>query len=132
MKALIVEDDMSCTIILHKMLQKYGNCTTAQNGKQAIRAIAQALLDQDPFDLICLDIMMPEMDGHDALRKIRAAEGVASVGPENASRIVMMTALNDIKNVARAFGEFADAYLVKPIDPAKLETLLATFGIVPV
>ena len=64
-KTLIVEDDFACRKALQIFLSEYGNCFIAVNGCEAVEAVRQALDEDQPYDLICLDIMMPEMDGHE-------------------------------------------------------------------
>ncbi len=120
MKTLIVEDDFTSRLLLQELLKSYGQSHIAVNGKEAIEAVRIALEANEPYDLICLDIMMPEMDGQEALGKIRAQEEVRGTISSNGAKILMTTALNDIKNVSSAYGSLCDGYLVKPIDNARL------------
>jgi two-component system chemotaxis response regulator CheY len=71
LKILIVEDDLITRRILTQILSKIGQCDTATNGNEAVRLFRRALKKQDPYDLICMDIMMPETNGHQAIQKIR-------------------------------------------------------------
>jgi two-component system chemotaxis response regulator CheY len=64
--------------------------------------------------------MMPEMDGQEALRAMRAQEDALSLPPSRAAKIVMTTALRDLDNVTNAYRELCDGYLVKPIRRDKL------------
>ena len=75
MKALIVEDDFTSRLLLQGLLQPFGVCHVCINGKEAVEAFKIALDQKEPYDLVCLDIMMPEMDGQTALKEIRAIEG---------------------------------------------------------
>jgi two-component system, chemotaxis family, chemotaxis protein CheY len=120
MKTLIVEDDFTSRLLLQKLLKSYGPLHTANNGKEAVEAVQLALFKDEPYDLICLDIMMPEMDGQEALRQIRALEEATGITSTHGAKIVMTTALGNIKNVATAYRELCDGYLVKPIDKARL------------
>jgi two-component system, chemotaxis family, chemotaxis protein CheY len=130
MKALIVEDDFTSRLLLQKLLAPYGESHIAVNGKEAIDAYRQAVILEEPYDLICLDIMMPEMDGITALREIRLAETSQGLLEGEGARVVMVTALKDMKNVSTAYNEFCDGYLVKPIDRAKLIETLTEFGLI--
>ena len=120
MKVLIVEDDFTSRILLQKLLSPYGECHIAVNGKEAVFAFREALEAGHPYDLVCLDIMMPEVDGHAALKEIRSLEEAWDIVSTHGAKIIMTTALGDIKNVAGAYHGLCDGYLVKPIDKAKL------------
>ena len=74
MKYLIVEDDFAARRLLQRYLSNYGDCDIAVDGNEAVEAFRQAVDEKEPYDLICLDIMMPNMDGHEALKVIRQIE----------------------------------------------------------
>lgn len=124
MKTLIVEDDFTSRLILQEFLKSYGPCHVAVNGKEAVDAVRAALDTGEPYNLVCLDIMMPEQDGHEALKHIRAEEKQRETIYTDGAKIVMTTTLGDIKNVSEAYGNFCDGYLTKPIGKhALLDTL---------
>ena len=128
MKTLIVEDDFTSRLLLQKILSPFGECTLATNGEEAVQAFMDSKTQSAaPYDLICLDIMMPGMDGQTALGKIREIEKDVGIEHGKGAKIIMMTALKDKKNVMTAFYEFCDAYMVKPIDKAKLMEHLRNF-----
>ena len=120
MKTLIVDDDFTMRLLLQEILKVYGPAHIAVNGKEAIAAVRIAREDGEPYNLICLDIMMPEMDGQEALKAIRDEEKKDGVDIGEGVKIVMTSALSDGKNVMKAFRELCDAYVVKPIDKMKL------------
>ena len=124
MRILIVEDDMTSRLLLRKMLEPFGTCDVAVNGKEAVEACRQAHASGAPYALVCMDIMMPEMDGQAALKAIRADEEALSLPPSKAAKVVMTTALRDLDNVTNAYRELCDGYLVKPILREKLVELL--------
>jgi two-component system chemotaxis response regulator CheY len=127
MKALIVEDDFTGRLLLQTFLSRYGECHVAVNGKEAVEAFRAASQAGQAYDLICMDIMMPEMDGQAALRKIRGCEEAQGIPSDRGVKIIMTTALDDMKSVFRSFHELCDAYLTKPIDTAKLLGYLQSF-----
>lgn len=120
MKTLIVEDDRTSMILLKEILKPYGPIFFANDGQEALEAVHEALKKNDPYDLICMDIMMPGMDGQTALRKIRELEESQGIYSSDGSKIVMVTTLGNMDNLSRAFGNLCDAYLVKPIGKKKL------------
>jgi two-component system, chemotaxis family, chemotaxis protein CheY len=125
MKILIVEDDLTSRFVLKKMLTPYGECDAVVNGREAVEAFNLALETKVPYDLICLDIMMHEMDGRTALRLIRQSEKDSDIHPKNEVKIVMMTALDSPDEVIDAYYRGACThYLVKPIEKLKLLNVL--------
>ena len=130
MKSLIVEDDFTSRLLLQKLLEPYGERHIAVNGKEAVLACRIARESGQPYDLVCLDIVMPEMDGRSALKAIRAEEKASGVLPGAGPKIVMTTALNDMENVKTAYRELCDGYLVKPINKRKLLELINEVNLV--
>lgn len=84
----------------------------------------------EPYDLICMDIMMPEMDGQDALKQIRQMEEENGIFSSEGVKVIMTTALDDIKNINNAFHHLCDGYLTKPINKDALLENLHTLGLI--
>lgn len=129
MKALIVEDDFTSRLLLQELLRPYGQSHVAVNGREAIKAMKTALEAKEPYALICLDIMMPEIDGQQALVEIRHLEDQYGFALGQGAKILMTTALYDKNNVMQAFRSQCDGYLVKPFEKAKLLGYLHQFGL---
>lgn len=130
MRTLIVEDDFTSRILLQSLLSKYGECHIAVNGKEALAAFRAAQENGQKYDLICMDIMMPEMDGQVAVKEIRDLEAAGGTLSTRGVKIIMTTALDDVKNVVQSFKSLCDAYLFKPIDTGKLLAHLRDFHLV--
>ncbi|MCH5333417.1 MAG: response regulator [Agathobacter sp.] len=124
MKILLAEDDFVTRKFMSKFLSKYGECDVTVDGMEAVDAYMMALEDDDPYDLVCLDIMMPVMDGYQALVEIRNLEKAHNVPEERQAKIIMATALNEEKNVKMAFDLGCTVYSGKPIDQVKFEQAL--------
>jgi two-component system chemotaxis response regulator CheY len=124
MKTLIVDDDIFNCKLLQSILKNYGECSIAMSGISAIQLFEEALKTGEPFDLVCLDIMMPEKDGYETLREMHALEQNQTSQLGKRSRIIMVTALEEQENKAKAFYENCDGYLVKPVERKLLEEML--------
>jgi two-component system chemotaxis response regulator CheY len=130
MKMLIAEDDFTCRIVLQEMLSEFGTTHVAVNGNEAIEAVHVARDKGEPYDLICLDIMMPELDGQEALNQIRNLEEEHGILSTNGAKILMSTALDDIKNVSNAYNKLCDGYLAKPYNRQQLIDTLRGMGLI--
>lgn len=114
MRTLIVDDDLTSRLVLEDILSRYGTVHACEDGGDAVAAVRRELERGAPYDLICMDIMMPKMSGIEALQMIRAAE--AGVDPNHRSKVIMITGSEDAGFVSQAFHQFCDAYIVKPVD----------------
>jgi len=129
MKILVVEDDFASRKLLLVLLSKYGECDMACNGVEGLEAYLLALESGEKYDLITLDIMMPEMNGHEVLKRIRTVELDRQLDPVC---IMMTSALSDSENILSAFKNQCEAYLRKPISKNELSKKLVELGLIPV
>jgi len=116
MNILIAEDDYISRKFLYTVLAAHGTVKLACNGREAVDMYLKSLSESRPFDLVCLDIMMPEMDGVEALKAIRAIESEWPGSGLKQAKIVMTTALADKPFVIKALKYGCDGYVLKPID----------------
>lgn len=129
MRVLIVDDDFYCRNMLHEIMKPYAQCDIAVNGEEAVFAFKKGLESGNSYDLICLDLMMPEMDGQQALREMRAIEKDFKVEEDGAVKVIVTTMLDDRKETHDAFFlGGATSYLVKPIEEDKLVKELKNLG----
>jgi two-component system, chemotaxis family, chemotaxis protein CheY len=129
MKSLIVEDDPTSRFMLQQLLMPFGEVCLAEKGTEAIGAFVIARRKRAPFDLVCLDIMLPEMDGQEVLRTIRSLEETEGILRGDGVKVIMTTVLDDKDHIFSSFREFCDGYLIKPFDKAKLMEHLNNFGL---
>lgn len=129
MKSLVVDDDFSNRLLLQRFLVGLGEVHIAVNGSEAIEAVRAALAEHQPYDVICLDIVMPGVDGHVALAEIRRLEAEHRVPQARAAKVAMTSALDGKEHVLGAFREQADAYLVKPVRKDKLLETVRGWGL---
>ena len=130
MRFLVVDDDFTTRQLVQRLLHPYGNVDVATDGEEAVHAFINALNDKDPYSLITLDILMPHSNGQQALREIREIEKERGILPQDQVRIVMISGLDDCKELHDAFflGD-ATSYLVKPINHKLLLDELGKLGL---
>ena len=131
-KFLIVDDDGVCRAVLADILSRYGQCHFAVNGRQAVDMVQQTLDDGRPYDLICLDLLMPGIDGHDVLSAIRQSESQHGVYCTDGAKVVIVTSQYDSKHCIQAFREGCESYLTKPIREPKLLEILRQLELIEV
>lgn len=130
MKCLIVEDDFISRRVLKELLSPLFDCDIAINGEEAVASFRLAHEGKHPYDLICMDIMMPGVDGQEALRRIRELEKDMGVPPKLEAKVVMTTALDDPRTVVQSYYKCgATSYIVKPIGKQKLMRELQQLGL---
>ncbi len=125
MKILLAEDEVNMRIVQSELLKKYGEVDIACNGLEAV-ALAAHYVHKEYYDLICLDIQMPELDGLKALEEIREIEKNAGI---KEAIIIMMTASEENTDILNSFHSKCDSYLIKPINKLKIENELNNIGI---
>lgn len=128
MRALIAEDEFVGRKLLSTFLSPLFKVDIVVNGQEAIDAYKMAIEEGSPYEVILMDIMMPEVDGIAALGKIRKFE--KDNGIAKPAKAIMTTALDDAKTVIRSFHDVeASAYIVKPVVREKLYDELEKLGL---
>jgi len=131
-KCLIVEDEFAARRLMQRYLSSYGDCDVAVDGYEAIEAFTQAMEEKETYDLICLDIMMPNLDGYEALTAIRKIESEHGIAGLDCVKVIMATALEGSKNIMKAFRQGCEAYIVKPVEKEKLLAEIEKLGLIEV
>ncbi len=132
LKALVIDDDIVCRNRLKMLLSEFFDCTFACDGKKGLSIYEQSQDEQDPFDLITLDINMPEMNGHETLEAIRNVERQHGIGGLDVVKVIMTTSESSSKHVFAAFREGCEAYVVKTEMGEKLLDAVVQLGLLKV
>lgn len=128
MKTLVVDDDFGCSKLLKQVLSEYGSCDIASNGILAIELFEKAWQNGDPYNLLCLDISMPGLNGHQVLRHIRLWEADNEVA--NQAKVLMITGFGDPQTIMLSFKERCEDYLIKPFSITKLIEKICALGLI--
>ena len=129
MKILIVDDELTSRELLKAMLAPYGECHICESGREAVKTFKRSEDQGERFELICLDIMMPEMGGHETLREIRKIEAARQDENSPRTKVIMTTALGDAQNIMDAVKSGDDAYIVKPVGKETLIKRMKELGL---
>ena len=108
MRILLAEDDFVTRKFMTNFLSKYGECDVTVDGLEAVDAFTMALDEENPYDLVCLDIMMPVMDGYELVSSLREAN--------NNIPVLMITAKGEYDDMRQGFLSGTDDYMVKPVN----------------
>lgn len=120
MRVLIAEDDFASRKYISQFMKKFGDVDITVDGAEAVDAFLMAVEDKEYYDLVCLDIMMPNMNGVEALQAMRAIEAEYRLEKADICKIIMMSALNETEYVQRASKLGCNGYANKPVSLDKL------------
>lgn len=130
MKCLVIDDEDFSRDFVVTLLSEFGECEEAAGGTEAIGKFTAALENNQPFDLIILDIMMAEMNGHETAKALRIIEKEHSVEINKKAKIVMLTALNSPEDAMESFfSAQSAAYIIKPVSREKLVEVISKLGL---
>jgi len=132
LRCLIVEDDELSRELLALQMEPYAQCDLAENGREGLDRFTAALQAGEPYHLILLDIVMPEMDGFEAAKAIRRHEEQHGVTIDKGVNIVVLSSLSTPQDVIQAYvAAQSSAHLVKPVQPEKLVKTLRKLDLIP-
>jgi two-component system chemotaxis response regulator CheY len=130
MRILIAEDDFVSRRYITKVMSEFGECDVTVDGMEALDVFLMSLDEGKYYDLICLDIMMPLLDGVKALKTIRKLEEERNIPNEKRAKVIMTTALSNSEDVLGSFDSGSEAYAVKPLDVAKIKEVLRLWKLI--
>lgn len=129
MKILIVEDESTSLAVIHSILSRFSHhIDSVSNGIDALSKVKEALVLGESYDMICLDLILPTIDGFAVLKGIRKYESEILKDDMVKSRIVIISAISKSEFVNKGLALGADAYLVKPLKRERLEAVVAGIG----
>lgn len=125
---LVIDDQMTTRMLLRCMLETYGEVVEAKAGKEGVALFGAALADGAPFQMVCVDLGLPDIDGNQVLEQLRAVEVQQQV---RAPATIVVVSGNDTEEArGDALERSADAYLTKPVSYESMFALLARIGAV--
>jgi len=131
MRTLIVDDSALNRSALNKLLAPLGQADVAADGNEALETFIKAYQENEPYEIVFLDISMPGMDGHQTLDELRKYEKSIGVAGLDAAKVIMTTSEKSSKHILGAFREGCEGYLVKPVTRESLYRLLLSINAIP-
>lgn len=132
LKALVIEDDEVCRERLKMLLGEHFHCTFGEDGLKGFELYKRSLVEQEPFDLVTLDINMPRMNGHETLEAIRRLESRYNIEGLGGVKVIMITSEDGNNHIFSSFRQGCEAYVVKSDMGDKLLDQLAKLGLLKV
>lgn len=130
MKTLIVEDNPVNSLFVQKILSVMCECDIASNGHDAIQYFSDAIDENKPYNIVCLDIVMPGADGQEVLKEIRRLETDKGIKSSDEAKVIMLTSVDDPDIIKDTIEQGASDYLVKPILKDELLDKIRAFGFI--
>ncbi len=113
-RALIVEDVFLIQRVIERFIEPYGTFRVSNNGKEALKIYAEYFFNGEAFNLVCLDIYLPEMNGLKVLKHIREFEKEIHLSEDERSKIVIISSVTHPGTLQQAYDLGCDYYITKP------------------
>ncbi len=113
-RALIVEDVFLIQRVIERFIEPYGTFRVSNNGRSALKEYAEYFFNGDAFNLVCLDIYLPEVNGLEVLKHIRDFEKEIRLSEEERSKIIIISSVTHPGTIQQAYDLGCDYYITKP------------------
>ncbi len=120
MRTLIVEDECTCARVLVRATEQFGDVTVVDSAEAGFVEFERAFQTDNPFDLLCLDVNLPGLDGIELLDEVRRVEEENGIVGADGVKVVMTTGEDNTETFVDAAEAGCTSYLIKPVDPKKL------------
>jgi two-component system chemotaxis response regulator CheY len=116
--------------ILHTFFSEFAACDAAENGYDALVLFKKAIMDGNPYDLVCTDLVMPVLDGYDLIKKIRETEESFPIKDYIRTKIFVVSVSDSSVDMSHALLECdCDDYIVKPFHREQLKCILEKYSL---
>ncbi len=120
MRSLIADDSPGFRSLLQLILAPFGHCGLAEDGEECVRLFEDAHKRNEPYDLVCLDLNMPKLNGIDTLKVIRNTERSWNIPDERKVNILMITSSTAREHIIEAHALNCQGYILKPFKKSKV------------
>jgi two-component system chemotaxis response regulator CheY len=124
MNILIIEDDKNSASLMAHFMKRYGTCDIARDGLEGLAKVLEAFHENKHYDLLVVDIMMPNMNGLDTLQKIKEIENNHLIPKDKQAKSIVISALDGDTVRIESYERGSLAFIRKPVDFIKLENIM--------
>ncbi len=128
MRILVVDDELVSRKKMAKIIMEFGKVDSVKNGKAAVSAVKTALEEWKLYDLITLDVSMPDISGTKVLASIRELETQRGLEDDERAKILMVTSHSDTETVKACVGK-CDGYVIKPFNKEVMIEKMTKIGL---
>ncbi|MCF6249178.1 MAG: response regulator [Desulfobacula sp.] len=128
MKILVVDDELVSRKKMAKIVTDFGLVDSVKNGKAAISTVKTSLEDWKLYNLITLDVSMPDISGTEVLSSIRQLEEDRGLEDDEKAKILMVTSHSDVETVKACVGK-CDGYVIKPFNKEVMVKKMKKIGL---
>lgn len=126
MRCLVIDDEPTARLHLRLLLEARGPVDEAPDAIAGLQRIRDAIADNDPFDLVCIDLSMPGPSGIEAIKMVQEVDKKLRHGKH--TNVVVVTASDDQKDIRAALHQHVDGYLLKPVTPGQIVETIDPLG----
>lgn len=124
LRFLIVDDDVLTGRLIKNVVSEFGSCDQKSTGKDAVDSFKHAYNEGNPYDLVFLDILMPDMNGQMVLKTMREYEAELGDVGEKGCRIIMLSSSREPQDVIETYKNQCDGFITKPMTKNQVQQLL--------
>lgn len=128
MKILIVDDEQTSRKMIRGFVSRFAVCEEAEDGQEAVNAFINAWENWSPFDIMTLDVEMPEVGGQEALQQIRGLEKSKNVPGDKQVKVLMVTMHQDKETIVSCIESGCNDYITKPLDKTVILQKITKLG----
>ncbi len=129
MNILVVDDEIVSQKKMMRILSGFGTCDGVKTGKEALRTVKTALENWKLYNLITLDVSMPDISGVEVLTAVRKMETDRGLADDEKSKILMVTSHSDVETVKACSGK-CDGYIIKPFNREVMTQKIKKTGLI--
>ena len=129
MNILVIEDDSTTHELIKTILSAYNDVVIEETGMAGIERFTDAMINFTYFDVVMVDLGLPDIDGTYTLKLLKRFEKVKAINSSNQAKIIAMTATADENKVKECLMSGCSGFIIKPVTKENLNKALSPYGV---